>query len=606
MDAVLRREARAARGVAALALAGAVLGLGLAGASGLSYEQVAPRVDALAWDGRAEPFTPDFFAGLVWRVRVLGLGCAALGLAAWSLRGRLARGAARAVASLRGSARDLSRDAARAWARTPRAERFTALALCAAGALVRVAFLFHPLRRDEAFTFNNFVAHPWLVALTNTAPYYGNNNHLLNTALAKLSCALFGAEPWALRLPAALAGALLVPAVYAAGRGVYGRGAGLLAAALVAFSPGLVVRATDARGYAWVMLAAVVCWACAARGLRRPDDAASWTLFAVAAAAGFWAVPTMLLPFGGVALWYAACAWRPVRGRWRRLGAFAAAGAGAAALTLALYAPALAVSGVASFTDNHWVQPRPWGRFGAEWVERAPELLALFTRDAVLPLGALLVAGCVVATLFPRRTGRWPVALALPLAAWCATFVVAQRMVPWTRVWSFALPLFLVVASGGLAAVAARAARPLGARRGRAGCAAVLVLALASAPGLLGGERVYAAGDSGRVLPLDAAAAFLAPRLRAGDRVVAEGAPGLVFELSAHGVAPERFLTPAGSARRLFVLAAGPDEVSRRLADDGIADDKTAVERFTAPRLLARFERYTPVGWYALARRAPR
>jgi len=39
--------------------------------------------------------------------------------------------------------------------------------------------------------------------------------------------------------------------------------------------------------------------------------------------------------------------------------------------------------------------------------------------------------------------------------------------------------------------------------------------------------------------------------------------------------------------------------VSRRLVENHIPE-----RAFTPPRLLARFERYTPVGWYALERRA--
>lgn len=606
MDAVWRREAAVARGVAALALAGAALGLVLAGVSAFPYDQVAPRLDALAWDGHAEPFTPDFFAALVWRLRATGAACLVAAVAAWRHRAALARGAARALAALRAASRALARDAVRAWRATPRAERGAALALCAGGAALRAAFLFHPLRRDEAFTFNNFVSQPWLVALSNTAPYYGNNNHLANTALAKLSCALFGGDPWALRLPAAVAGALLVPAVYAAGRLVYGRGAALLAAALVATSPALVARATDARGYAAVMLAAVVCWACAARGLRRPGDPAAWTLFALAAAGGFYAVPTMLLPFGGIALWFVLAAWRPADGRRARLLELGASTAAAAALTLGLYTPALAVSGAGSLTDNHWVQPWPWARFAAGWAQRGPELLALFTGDPVLPVGGVLLAGLGVATVFHRRIGRQRVSLVGPLAGWCAVLVGVQRVVPWTRVWSFALPLLLLVASGGLAAAAAGLARPLRGRSQRwaaalpvVGTALVLALAAASAPELLRGDRIFADAESGRVLPLADAASFVAPLLRPGDRVVSEGAPGLVYELTARGVPPDRFLTPGGSGRRLFVLAADPAEVSRRLVENDIPE-----RAFTPPRLLARFEHYTPVGWYALERRA--
>ena len=60
-----------------------------------------------------------------------------------------------------------------------------------------------PLRYDEATTYNNFVSKPLYVALAN---YATPNNHLLHTFLAKVSVGLAGNEPWAIRLPALLAG----------------------------------------------------------------------------------------------------------------------------------------------------------------------------------------------------------------------------------------------------------------------------------------------------------------------------------------------------------------------------------------------------------------
>ena len=578
------------------------LGVGLGFVSGLPFEWLETRLDALAWDGDAEPFTRGFYAALQGRLRLLAAGLALSGGVLWRARLRAASQVSRWVGSLRTGFAELARDLASSWRTTPGAERLALAAVCGVAALARLAFLFHPLRRDEAFTFNNFVSQPLLVALSNTAPYYGNNNHLLNTVLAKLSVGLLGDDPWAIRLPALVAGTLLVPAVYAAGRALYGRGAGLLAAALVAVSPYLVARSTDARGYAWVMLFAVVCLASAARAHRRPSRAelpALWSIFAIAAALGFYAVPTMLYPFGGVALWTLWNAAAPSEHRAERLFAFASATLAAGLLTLLLYAPVLAVSGIGSLTDNHWVQPLEASRLVDPWAMRLPELGTLLWNDAPFPVAAALASGFALAVVGHRRLAPSTAPLWPALLLWCAGLVAVQRVAPWTRVWSFLVPLYLIIACGGVAAWLSFVAPRRGREVASLATACLVALSIAAAVDLVQSERVYADADSGRVYALADAAEFIAPRLRQGDCVVSEGAPGLVYELEARGVARERFLTPRGREARVFVFAASRADALARLGEHAISQ-----ESFGAPELLARFERYTPAAWFRFQRKA--
>ena len=59
------------------------------------------------------------------------------------------------------------------------------------------------MRFDEAFTFLRFASQPLLEGLTT---YAEPNNHLFHTLLVHISTSLFGDQPWAIRLPALLAG----------------------------------------------------------------------------------------------------------------------------------------------------------------------------------------------------------------------------------------------------------------------------------------------------------------------------------------------------------------------------------------------------------------
>src|SRR5205823_10426576 len=98
------------------------------------------------------------------------------------------------------------------------------------GALgLRLAFVQQPMRYDEALTFNELASRPLYYGLS----YYPDpNNHLLNTLLVHLAYVGLGNQPWVLRLPATLAGVLLVPATFGLAKLLFGTGAGLPAAVL--------------------------------------------------------------------------------------------------------------------------------------------------------------------------------------------------------------------------------------------------------------------------------------------------------------------------------------------------------------------------------------
>jgi len=86
--------------------------------------------------------------------------------------------------------------------------------------VLRVPLLLHqPMRHDEANTFSELASRPLYYALSI---YSAPNNHLLHTLLVHLSYSLFGNYPWAIRLPAFVAGLLLIPVSYAAAHILYG------------------------------------------------------------------------------------------------------------------------------------------------------------------------------------------------------------------------------------------------------------------------------------------------------------------------------------------------------------------------------------------------
>lgn len=312
-----------------------------------------------------------------------------------------------------------------------RDELYAALATIAALAL-RLPFLTRPMRTDEAATFLYYASRPLTLGLS----VYGSpNNHLLHTALMHTTYALFGPAEWALRLPALLAGLLLVPLAFFATRAL-GLGRGLLAATLTATWPLLVDYSTDGRGYTLVCAFTLVALL-ATIALRRSGDVTAALLFVLAIALGMWSVPVMIYPFALLTAWGLASSY------WRRV---LAAACGAASLTFVLYLPVLVVSGLDALTKNPWVRPLPWPQFFAALPHAAPDVWKSWTS------GVPLVLAIVFVLLFVAGAIRGRVSLWLALPAIAAVLLV-QHTIPFPRTW---LPLLVLAVITMNAALPAR------------------------------------------------------------------------------------------------------------------------------------------------------
>ena len=578
----------------------ALLGLvavGLALGSFASYGWVKRQLDSFASDGDADLTRADF-DGIVTRLRVAALLVILAAGVTYAGRRRLgrtlaalARSAAAAVASLR-----------RALVVTLADEspvHLGALALVTVGAVVvRLEFLFQPMRYDESVTYVHYASRPWYITLTNyTAP----NNHVLHSLLVHLSTSVFGGEPWAIRLPAFVAGVLLVPATYVAARLFYGRAAALVAGALVASSSVLVEFSTNARGYTLVAFVFVLMLALATR-LRTSWNAAEWLALAILAGLGFWTVPIMLYGFGAIVVWLGAsilsAGERTLFAR-RLIPSTLVAGV----LSLLLYAPIIASSGIGPLVSNEFVGSRSWSYFTANLPDSLVSVVKGWHRDIPLPLAALVGAMFVAALVLHSRLSRFGLPPALATLAWIGPVLVAQRVVPYERVWLFLLPLYLMTAAAGLVF----ALRPLAARVGRPDTVAIvvaLVLAGSLAGNVVATQSVYRSEDTSTFRDSAAVAAFLASRLRPGDKIlVAPPADAILeYRLGRRGLDPAALLYWAhvGTTRRLFVVVKlGPRDY--RLPHL-LGDPRIARLPHGSPRLVQRFP---GARVYELLRRGP-
>lgn len=434
--------------------------------------------------------------------------------------------------------------------RTPRLHGVVLAAVLAGGVAVRLILLGQPIRYDEAVTFLEYASRPLPVVL---AKYDLPNNHVFHSVLVRISTAVLGDAEWAIRLPAFLAGGLLLPATYLVGRGLFGRGAALLATAAVAGSPVLVLFSTNARGYSLVLLFSLLLvglgtW------LLREKSPGGWVLFSVVGALGLHTIPVMLYPLGAAALWIVATGAAAPRTRpARRLAAETLAGcAGAAGLAGLLYLPAIAGSGVDAVVANRFVAPAGAGEFLASVPGFVAEVAGEWTHGVPSGVSAVAVVGFLLAFTGRGSLRRSGPLLALATLGWCVLLLALTRKALYARVWLPALPAVLLVAGAGVA----RGVAWTGSRvREPAVCAlAAATVALvgwsAATGAVVGWDLTGTFPQAGRV------AAFLGPRLDRGDVVVTRtpsGAP-LLYEFRRRGIPARHLGSPAPGAREVYVV----------------------------------------------------
>ncbi len=562
--------------------------IALAAASLASYTSLKEHLDAFASDGDADVTRGDFDA-IVVRLRLAAVASAICALGLYVRRRSLGGFLEELGGSVTTSTAALVRGLRAVLANESSAHLGTLAVVTVVAVFVRVEFLFQPMRYDESVTYVHYGSRPWYIALTTyTAP----NNHVFHSLLVHVSTTLFGGAPWAIRLPAFLAGVLLVPATYVAARAFYGKHAALIAAGLVASSSIVVEYSTNARGYTLVALCFVLLLALATR-LRESWSLADWLAFALVGAIGFFTVPTMLYGYGAVVLWLAVAIWQGDRRLLlRRLAPSVVA---TAAFSAVLYAPLVAASGLGSLVRNEFVEPLSWDGFVDELPDSLWRTLEGWHRDIPLPLAVALGACFVLGVALHRRVSREPVSPAPIAVAFIAPVLFAQRVAPFERVWLFLVPLYLMTAAAGLGFVLRRLA-PVGRREAAVAAVVAVVVAGSLAGAAVATQSVYDSEDTSTFRDGAAVADVLAARLRAGDKVlVAPPADAILeYQLIRRGLDAASLLywTAPGATRRfLVVVGERPNDytLAQVLDDPRLAGlrlgDPTLVRRYDAARV---------------------
>ena len=316
-------------------------------------------------------------------------------------------------------------------------------------AALRAAYLDKPFMHDEAYTYVGFASRTLRAVVTD---YSLPNNHVFHTILVYFSTVMFGPTPWAIRLPAFISGVCCVPAVYFLARRLYNPATAILASGMVAAVPDLVSRSSDARGYMLMaFFTLVILWL--GDSVRQQPNRFAWLLIIIFSSLGFYTLPTMLFPFGGLLAWLTLSALLGEIGpgyptRWHFIVAIFVTGFGTILLTLLLYSTILIGSGLGAFFGNPFVKSLDWdiliGLLPLRWSDLSHDWSTGIPFD-----GWLAAAGLLIALVFNRKLARQWVPWLGMMLAWICLDLLLQRPDPMSRLWTFFLPLILIAVAAG-------------------------------------------------------------------------------------------------------------------------------------------------------------
>jgi len=316
------------------------------------------------------------------------------------------------------------------------------------GFALRFAFLFQPMCFDESVTYLAYALHPLSYGLSC---YVYPNNHLFNTFLVHFTTKIFGNSPWVIRLPAFIAGVLIIPLSYLVVRKLFDKNAAIITAALIVTCSQLIEYSTNARGYsiqALIVLAAII----VSFNLIKKGGLANWVWLTLLFAMGFYAIPTMLYFFLGIILWLVLSL---VKGEIkdsrivfaRRIALMSIS---TLILVILLYLPVINNSGISSLISNRWVKSLGWSKFAKSLFPGLKEYWSAWAAGIPLPISILLITCVIISVIFHRRLAKNTLNLLYTMLVASILIVIVQRRLPPARAWLPLLPLILGFSADGL------------------------------------------------------------------------------------------------------------------------------------------------------------
>jgi hypothetical protein len=418
-------------------------------------------------------------------------------------------------------------------------------ALTAIGFVLRLTDISKSIAYDEAYTFIHFASRSFKHIL---ADYSAPNNHIFHTILVGVAYRLLGGEAWVLRLPAFIAGVLMVPAMYFTARRFFSAPQALGAAAIIAVLPVFINYSVNGRGYTLLILFSLLLANFGGILVSQPSRTAL-IAFGITTVLGFYTIPIFLYPWVGVFLWIVATyffsreSWQD---RSRKSTVFLGVCVLAALATLILYSPVILFgSGLASLISNEIVEPLNWSTFLANLDPRMIRTWNKWMIGIPPEIENVLLVGFLLSLFFYRRVSNQKLPLQIFLALAVLILLLLQRVTPLPRIWLYLEAFYLMFAAGGLmwlAQIIFRRTMDTQLAERTLSFAILLIFIGVFSYTLVSRQRNPVLLDRDR-LPEEYAANYIVDHLQPEDTIVATGPVDIqtAYYLSLHGIAFDRF-----------------------------------------------------------------
>jgi hypothetical protein len=474
----------------------------------------------------------------------------------------------------------------------------------AIGVFLRLWHVKRAVRFDEAWSYLEFASKPLALGLSN---YRAPNNHLLNTLLVHFSTRLLGNSVFGIRFPALAAGCFVIIAIWFVTRVLYGRAAGILAAACIAALPTFIEFSVNARGYAlqWLSILGLIFIGYVLQ--EKPSLKIMWLAFVLIAVLGVYSIPTTLIPIAGVFAWMLLSVFvAGTRCEFKTISKnIALAGLAIAIISALLYVPPFIVRGLGAVMAKDvvdWQQP--------EFAEGLKNLALCarvhWTEGVPHAILWILLAGFAMGLLFHRKISengmsRSPLSITLALWIPAAIFVWAHHVFAFPRVWSYLLLSAVMTVSAGLSLLMRFALRhsELG-QLALAGLVSIGLAALTGA-GVIRERALFTTNETATIIDADQIVDFLSADLHPGDSLVSNA----IVQYQLLRRSPQLYHSlaePKGADHLVAVVVKStganevcqPEELRALMAAQDVADPRFLASQidlnaYTSPQILAKF-----------------
>jgi len=474
------------------------------------------------------------------------------------------------------------------WRVQSRLDKICLVGLTVLSILPRVSLMNTLFLHDESYTYVAFASGTFWHTISD---YHFPNNHVFFSVILNLTARIFGNQQWALRIPTVFFGVLMVPVMYFVARKLYNRETAILSSALVAFFPEFIQRSTSARGYILLALIGLMLLGLAAY-VRTKKNLFAWFMITVLSALGFFTIPIMIYPFGGVFLWLFLSGvlmdlGPDYKNRWKFYKLWFVSGISASILTVILYSPIL-LSDPESLLNNGFIAPLSPSTFLSIIKGRLINTWNLWMYAIPVWLVYLLVIGLVIGLLFHGKYATHKIPTQVAFVAWIALVILILKRDTEPRMWSIMLAFLLLWCAVGVAVLLQWLTLKMSTDVLQPALAMILLGVL-----LVQNVLVIPAipGNWSKETQVERIAAYFSDHLINGDRVVISAAeePMLEYQFAVNGLSSEYFRHDK-SYRHAYIVVLSSSETLEDVVDHfGPSDLKIDVDSI---KLSEQFGKY--------------